>query len=101
MTLGWRHRDMHDIRWIRENPAEFDRGLARRGLPSCAAEILARDQKWREAQTLSQNLQAERDKISPGSGAAKKRGEAGDGFLLAIASRRRCATAARRRPPEH
>src|SRR5436190_12756873 len=34
---------MHDLRWIRDNPTEFDRGLTRRGLPPCAAEILAPD----------------------------------------------------------
>jgi len=26
-------KDMHDIKWIRDNPDAFDRGLARRGLP--------------------------------------------------------------------
>ena len=26
-------RTMHDLRWIRDHPLEFDRGLARRGLP--------------------------------------------------------------------
>jgi len=25
---------MHDLRWIRENPEAFDRGLLRRGLPA-------------------------------------------------------------------
>ena len=28
---------MHDIKWIRENPEAFDRGLARRGLAPQAA----------------------------------------------------------------
>ena len=32
---------MHDLRWIRENPEEFDRGLKRRGLSPCAEEVLA------------------------------------------------------------
>ncbi len=85
---------MHDIRWIRENPEEFDRGLARRGLPPCAAEILARDQKWRETETLSQNLQAKRNKISREIGAAKKRGEAVDDLLLQIEAGRLVETLA-------
>ncbi len=32
--------DMHDLRWIRENPEEFDHGLGRRGLVPRAAEVL-------------------------------------------------------------
>jgi Seryl-tRNA synthetase len=31
---------MHDIKWIRENPAAFDRGLARRGLAPQAERVL-------------------------------------------------------------
>ena len=34
---------MHDIRFIRENPAAFDAGLARRGLAPLSTEILALD----------------------------------------------------------
>ena len=34
---------MHDIRAIRENPAAFDEGLRRRGLPPASPEILALD----------------------------------------------------------
>src|SRR5713101_1020890 len=51
---------MHDMRWIRENPEEFDRGLARRGLPQCAAEVLALDKQWRAAETRVQEAQARR-----------------------------------------
>ena len=43
---------MHDLRWIRENPEEFDRGLARRGLPARAAEVLGIDREWRALQTI-------------------------------------------------
>jgi seryl-tRNA synthetase len=31
---------MHDIKAIRDNPAAFDTGLARRGLEPMAAELL-------------------------------------------------------------
>jgi seryl-tRNA synthetase len=30
---------MHDIKWIRENPAAFDAGLKRRGLPAAAEHV--------------------------------------------------------------
>jgi seryl-tRNA synthetase len=66
---------MHDIRWIRDHPAEFDRGLARRGLPPRVEEILALDRSWRAAETRAQETQAERNRIAKEIGAAKKRGE--------------------------
>jgi len=34
---------MHDIRWIRENAATFDEGLASRGLPPEAERLIALD----------------------------------------------------------
>jgi seryl-tRNA synthetase len=66
---------MHDIRWIREQAAEFDRGLARRGLPPCAGEVLALDQNWRAAETQSQEAQARRNQVAREVGAAKRRGD--------------------------
>ncbi|MBA4325394.1 MAG: serine--tRNA ligase, partial [Rhodobacter sp.] len=38
---------MHDIRFIRENPAAFDSALARRGLAPMSAGILAMDEARR------------------------------------------------------
>jgi len=66
---------MHDLRWIRDNPTEFDRGLKRRGLPPCAGEILALDRPWRAAETRAQEAQARRNRVAREIGAAKKRGE--------------------------
>lgn len=66
---------MHDLRWIREHPWDFDRGLARRGLPPCAEDILALDREWRAAETRAQEAQARRNRIAREIGAAKKRGE--------------------------
>ncbi len=66
---------MHDIRWIREHPAEFDLGLHRRGLPPRGDEVLALDQAWRAAETRAQEAQARRNRISREIGAAKQRGE--------------------------
>src|SRR5579863_6674326 len=76
---------MHDLRWIRENPEEFDRGLARRFLPPRAAEILALDKEWRALETAAQEAQAARNRLSREVGAAKKRGEPFDELLIEIA----------------
>src|SRR6516165_1998174 len=53
---------MYDLRWIREHPEEFDRGLARRGLPLQGVEIIALDRSWRAAETLAQEAQARRNR---------------------------------------
>ena len=66
---------MHDIRWIRENPEEFDRGLARRFLPRQAAEVLALDKEWRAAETRVQEARARLNRLGREIGAAKARGE--------------------------
>jgi seryl-tRNA synthetase len=66
---------MHDLRWIREHPGEFDRGLTRRGLTPGADEILALDRAWRAAETQVQEAQARRNRVAREIGAAKKRGE--------------------------
>jgi seryl-tRNA synthetase len=66
---------MHDIRWIRENPAEFDAGLRRRYLPPRAEEILELDRRWRAAETKTQEAQAQRNRIAKEIGAKKARGE--------------------------
>ncbi len=66
---------MHDIRWIRDHQAEFDRGLARRGLPPRGEEVLALDGAWRAAETRAQEVLARRNRMSRDIGAAKRRGE--------------------------
>jgi seryl-tRNA synthetase len=76
---------MHDIRWIRDNPQEFDRGLARRGLPPRAAEVLALDHAWRAAETGVQEAQARRNRIGRDIGAAKRRGEDIEPLLRQVA----------------
>ncbi|HTV90281.1 MAG TPA: serine--tRNA ligase [Stellaceae bacterium] len=79
---------MHDLRWIRDNPDEFDRGLARRFLPPRAAEVLALDKEWRALQTQSEEMQAVRNRLSREVGAAKARGEPVDQVLRQIESSR-------------
>src|SRR5215212_3855868 len=63
---------MHDIRWIRENPAAFDRGLARRGLAAQSAALLTIDEKRRAAIQKAEAAQARRNAASKEIGAAKK-----------------------------
>jgi seryl-tRNA synthetase len=65
---------MHDLRWIREHPEEFDRGLTRRGLSKRADEILELDRSWRAAATRAQEAQAQRNRLSREIGSAKSRG---------------------------
>ncbi len=62
---------MHDLKDIRENPARFDAGLPRRGLPARAGEILALDAKARAITTRLQELQTKRNAASKAIGAAK------------------------------
>ena len=66
---------MHDIRAIRENPAAFDAGLKRRGLPPQSAGILAIDDSRRTAIHASELALAERNAASRQVGAAKAKGD--------------------------
>jgi seryl-tRNA synthetase len=66
---------MHDIRPIRENPAAFDAGLARRGLAPMSAEVLAIDESRRARITAAETAQAERNAASREVGQAKSSGD--------------------------
>ncbi len=66
---------MHDIRFIRENPAAFDAGLARRGLAPLSAEILALDEQSRSIKTQLQQGQARRNEASKAIGQAMAAGD--------------------------
>jgi seryl-tRNA synthetase len=63
---------MHDIKWIRDNPEAFDRGLARRGLPAQSASLIALDERRRHAILKAEQAQARRNAASKDIGAAKK-----------------------------
>ena len=62
---------MFDIRWIRDNPAAFDAGLAKRGLAPLSAELIALDEVRRGHVTKLQEAQARRNAASKEIGAAK------------------------------
>lgn len=66
---------MHDLRYIRENPAEFDAGLARRGAEPVSAAILDLDARRRAVQTRTQEAQSRRNDASKAIGAAMGKGD--------------------------
>ncbi len=66
---------MHDIRSIRENREAFDQGLARRGLPAQAEELIALDEQRRAATTQVQVAQSRRNEASKLIGAAMAKGD--------------------------
>ena len=63
---------MFDLRAIRDDPAAFDRGWARRGLEAKTGEILALDAERRKVQTRLQQALARRNEASKEIGEAKK-----------------------------
>lgn len=77
---------MHDIRFIRENPAAFDAGLKKRNLAPLSAEILAIDTRRRAAITESEQVQARRKTLSQQIGMAKRKGENADALMAEVAS---------------
>ena len=66
---------MHDIRQIRENPAAFDAGLARRGVEPASAQILALDEQRRAVATGMQDGQNRRNEASKAIGKAMGQGD--------------------------
>jgi seryl-tRNA synthetase len=76
---------MHDIRTIRDEPAAFDRALARRGLPARSAELLALDAERRTAQQRLNELQAKRNELSGQVGRAKSKGEDASALMAEVA----------------
>src|SRR5664279_4443905 len=74
---------MYDIKWIREHPEAFDRGLSRRGLEPLAGKLIALDEKRRSAITKSEQAQARRNAASKEIGQAKaKKDEATAAALM-------------------
>ena len=63
---------MYDIKWIREHPDAFDRGLKRRGLEPLSKTLIALDEKRRAAITKFEQAQARRNAASKEIGDAKK-----------------------------
>lgn len=66
---------MHDLKYIRENPRDFDAALMRRGAAPIAAIILTLDENRRAILTEMQNAQARRNDASKAIGAAMGKGD--------------------------
>ena len=77
---------MHDIRFIREHPEAFDRGMARRGLSPVAADLLALDERRRQITTELQGLQTRRNAASKEIGAVKSKGGDAQALMDEVAS---------------
>ena len=66
---------MHDIKWIRDNPQAFDRGLERRGLAPQAERLLAIDERRRAIIRMLEEAQARRNATSKEIGQAKAKND--------------------------
>ena len=77
---------MHDIRFIRENPAAFDAGLKKRNLAPLSAELLEIDKRRRAAISESEAAQAQRKALSRQIGIAKGKGEPADALMAEVAA---------------
>ena len=66
---------MHDIRFIRENPAAFDTALSRRGLKPMSSDLLAIDEARRARILAAETAAAAQNAASKDVGAAKARGD--------------------------
>jgi len=85
---------MFDIKWIRDNRDEFDRGMTRRGLKPQAKALLALDASRRDALTRAQEIQAERNKLAKEIGAAKAKGGDAKALLAKVADSKDAEAAA-------
>ncbi|HET9715152.1 MAG TPA: serine--tRNA ligase [Pseudolabrys sp.] len=75
---------MYDIKWIREHPDAFDRGLKRRRVAALSGKLLDIDEKRRAAITAFEQAQARRNAVSREVGEAKKaKDDARAGALMA------------------
>ncbi len=71
---------MHDIKAIRQDPAAFDKAMARRKVSPQSAALLKLDEERRSVQTELQSLQSTRNEKSKEIGAIK--GKGGDASAL-------------------
>lgn len=77
---------MLDLRWIRENPEDFDAALAKRGLEPLSKTVIELDEKKREVQTDLQTKQARRNEAAKQIGKAKSAGEDAEPLIKEVAT---------------
>lgn len=87
---------MFDIRYIREHPDDFNRGMARRGLEPQAERLVALDAKRRQAQTRAQEIQSERNRLSKEIGKLKSQGQDASDVLAKVSESKEQEAAAER-----
>ena len=75
---------MHDIRFIREKPDEFDAALQRRQIAPMASSILAIDSDRRALQVQIQDMQSRRNVVSKEIGALKALGKETDTLITEV-----------------
>ena len=75
---------MHDIRFIREKPDEFDAALQRRQIAPVASSILKIDSDRRALQAQIQNMQSRRNIVSKEIGALKSLGKDSDTLIAEV-----------------
>ncbi|MBL1420295.1 MAG: serine--tRNA ligase [Alphaproteobacteria bacterium] len=66
---------MHDIKWIRENPAAFEAAMSRRKLSGTAERAILLDKARRDHLAGLQELQTQRNEASKAIGKAKASGD--------------------------
>ena len=66
---------MHDLKFIRETPKDFDAGMLRRGLSPQSGKLLELDAERRKVQTGLQEMLQRRNEASREVGEKKKKGE--------------------------
>ena len=76
---------MFDVKIIRDGPAAFDSGRAKRGLDPLAERIVALDDTWRGLQTRLQEMQRRRNEASKEIGGLKARGGDADALIAEVA----------------
>ncbi|MFW5679459.1 MAG: serine--tRNA ligase [Pseudomonadota bacterium] len=91
---------MHDIKLIRDDPAAFDRALARRRLPPAADALLALDAERRALLTDLQQLEAERNATSKSIGLLKREGGDVQAAMVRVAELKSTIQAGRDRERE-
>jgi seryl-tRNA synthetase len=75
---------MFDLNLIRDNPDVFDKALARRGEGPVATRLLELDTARRKLQTLVQEAQAQRNKLSAEIGKSKAAGKDAENLLAEV-----------------
>ena len=75
---------MHDLRYIREHPEEFDAAMQRRGAEAVSARLLKADAARRAAQTAFQEMQERRNALSREIGKVKKEGGDADAVMAEV-----------------